>query len=73
MMWCDTGRAVALALGHLAAVQLCLVAVVEGALATFFDLAQAAGIPRVVRKEQLPTAIAQQEVTGGWSRCWGHP
>jgi MFS family permease len=72
MLWCDTGRAVALAsipiaffLGHLAAAQLYLVAVVEGALATFFDLAQAASIPRVVRKEQLPAAIAQQEVTGG--------
>jgi MFS family permease len=72
MMWCDTGRAVALAsiplafaLGHLAAAQLYLVAVVEGALATFFDLSQAASIPRVVRKEQLPTAVAQQEVTGG--------
>jgi len=72
MMWCDTGRTVALAsipialaLGHLTAAQLYLVAVVEGVLATFFDLAQAASIPRVVRKEQLPAAIAQQEVTGG--------
>jgi MFS family permease len=72
MMGCDTGRAVALAsiplalaLGHLTAAQLYLVAMAEGALATFFDLAQAASIPRVVRKEQLPTAIAQQEVTGG--------
>src|SRR5438552_11329302 len=43
MMWCDTGRAVALAsiplalvLGHLTAVQLYLVAVVEGVLASFF-------------------------------------
>jgi MFS family permease len=72
MMWCDTGRAVALAsiplafaLVHLAAAQLYVVAVVEGALATFFDLAQAASIPRVVRKEQLPAAIAQQEATAG--------
>ncbi len=72
MLWCDTGRALALAsiplalaLGHLTTVQLYLVAVVEGALATFFDLAQAASIPRVVRKEQLPAAIAQQEVTAG--------
>ncbi len=72
MAWCDTGRAVALvsiplalAFGHLAAVQLYLVAVVEGVLATFFDLAQAASIPRLVRKEQFPAAIAQQEVTGG--------
>jgi MFS family permease len=72
MLWCDAGRAVALAsipfalaLGHLTSVQLYLVAMVEGALATFFDLAQAASIPRVVHKEQLPTAIAQQEVTGG--------
>src|SRR5690349_10261548 len=72
MMWCDAGRAVALAsvplalaLGHLAAAQLYLVAAVEGVLATFFDLAQAAAIPRVVRKEQLSTAVAQQEVTAG--------
>jgi MFS family permease len=72
MMWCDTGRVVALAsiplalaLGHLMAAQLYLVAMLEGVLATFFDLAQAASIPRVVRKEQLPAAIAQQEVTGG--------
>src|SRR5437868_10172800 len=72
MMWCDAGRAVALAsiplalaLGHLTAAQLYLVALVEGVLATFFDLAQAASIPRVVRKEQLPAAIGQQEVTGG--------
>jgi MFS family permease len=72
MMVCDTGRALALAsiplalaFGHLTAVQLYLVAMVEGTLATFFDLAQAASIPRVVRKEQLPAAVAQQEVTGG--------
>jgi MFS family permease len=72
MLWCDTGRAVALAsiplalaLGHLTAAQLYLVAMIEGVLATFFDLAQAASIPRVVRKEQLPAAIGQQEVTGG--------
>src|SRR5437870_2947637 len=51
MMWCDMGRAVvlvsipiALALGHLVAAQLYLVAVIEGVLATFFDLAQAASI-----------------------------
>ncbi len=72
MVWCDAGRAVALAsiplalaFGHLTSVQLYLVAMVEGALATFFELAQAASIPRVVSMEQLPAAIAQQEVTGG--------
>lgn len=72
MMWCDSGRAIALAsiplalaLGHLTTVQLYLAAVVEGTLAAFFDLAQAASIPRVVRKEQLPVTIAQQEVTAG--------
>jgi MFS family permease len=72
MMWCDTGRAVALAsiplalaLGHLTAAQLYLVAMLEGVLATFFELAQTASIPRVVRKEHLPVAIAQQEVTAG--------
>jgi hypothetical protein len=72
MLWCDAGRAVALAsiplalaLGHLTAAQLYLVALIEGSLATFFELAQAASIPRVVRKEQLPAAIGQQEVTAG--------
>jgi MFS family permease len=72
MVWCDAGRAVALAsiplalaFGHLTSVQLYLVTMVEGALATFFELAQAASIPRVVSMEQLPAAIAQQEVTGG--------
>ncbi len=45
---------------------------VEGALATFFELAQSASIPRVVRKEQLPTAIAQQEVSGGVVTLLGH-
>jgi MFS family permease len=72
MMWCDTGRAVALAsiplalaLGHLTTAQLYLVAMLEGVLATFFELAQTACIPRVVRKEQLPVAVAQQEATAG--------
>jgi MFS family permease len=72
MLWCDTGRAIALAsiplalfLGRLTTAQLYVVAMLEGVLATFFELAQAASIPRVVRKEQLPTAIAQQEATAG--------
>jgi MFS family permease len=72
MLWCDTGRALVLAsiplaliLGKLTITQLYLVAVVEGVLGTFFDLAQAAAIPRVVRKDQLPAAIAQQEATAG--------
>jgi len=78
MMCCDTGRALALAsiplalaFGRLTTAQLYLVAVLEGALATFFDLAQAASIPRVVRKEQLPAAISQQEVTGGVATLLG--
>jgi MFS family permease len=72
MLWCDTGRAIALVsiplalfLGRLTTAQLYVVAMLEGVLATFFELAQAASIPRVVRKEQLPTAIAQQEATAG--------
>lgn len=72
MLVCDTGRTLslasiplALALGHLTAVQLDLNAFIEGTLYVFFDLAEAASLPRVVTVEQLPTASAQSAVTGG--------
>ncbi|HZO72899.1 MAG TPA: MFS transporter [Ktedonobacteraceae bacterium] len=68
MLLCDTGRGLALGsipvalwLGHLAMIQLYLVALIEGTLMTFFSLAQAACLPHVVAKEQLPAATAQNQ------------
>ncbi len=70
MIVCDAGRALllgsiplALLLGRLTLAQLFLVALAEGTLNVFFNLASTAAIPRVVTKAQLPTALAQDEVT----------
>jgi MFS family permease len=68
MLLCDSGRALALGsiplalwLGRLSFLQLCLVALIEGTLFTFFSLAEAACLPHVVPKEQLPAATAQNQ------------
>ncbi|HET8844882.1 MAG TPA: MFS transporter [Ktedonobacteraceae bacterium] len=72
MILCDAGRAVVLASlplalwgGWLTLLQLYLVSLIEGVLFVFFDLAQVACLPRVVAKEQLSAATAQNEVTDG--------
>jgi MFS family permease len=68
MLICDTGRALALGsipvalwLGRLGILHLCLVALVEGTLMTFFSLAEIACLPHVVPKEQIPAASAQNQ------------
>lgn len=68
MLLCDTGRAIALGsipvalwLNRLSFLQLCLVALVEGTLMTFFSIAETACLPHVVPKEQLPAATAQYQ------------
>jgi MFS family permease len=70
MIACDTGRALAmgsipLALwaGHLAIVQLYVVSLVEGTLFVFFSLALTASVPRVVTVDQLPAAMANNEIS----------
>src|SRR6266566_3927465 len=80
MILCDSGRAlslasipVALALGHLTIAQLYLVALIEGTLYVFFDLAETASLPRVVSKEQLPAATAQNQVAFGITNLLGPP
>jgi MFS family permease len=72
MILCDMGRAlsmasipVALVLGHLTILQLYLVSLIEGTLFVFFNIAEAACLPRVVPKEQLPAATAQNMATDG--------
>jgi MFS family permease len=72
MLLCDAGRALALgsiplalALGRLTMAQVYFVSLLEGALYVFFTLAESAALPRVVAREQLPAATAQNEVTSG--------
>jgi MFS family permease len=78
MMLCDTGRAiaigsipVALALNHLSLAQLYVVSAVEGSLFVFFNIAEVACLPRVVSKEQLPAATAQNAATDGTAALLG--
>src|SRR5919201_345676 len=70
MVLCDTGRAlvftsipVALALNVLSVWQLYVTAFLEGTLFVFFNIAEAAALPRVVTKAQLPQAAAQNQST----------
>ena len=80
MILCDTGRAISLAsipvayaLGDLTMVQLYLVSAIEGTLYVFFNIAEAACLPRVVPKEQLPAATAQNMATDGITALIGPP
>ena len=68
MVLCDAGRAVALggipvalALGRLSIAQIYAVSLVEGSLFVFFNIAEVACLPRIVPKEQLPAATAQNQ------------
>ncbi len=78
MILCDAGRALnlvsvlaALMLGHLTVIQLCINALVEGTFFVFFNLAEVACLPRVVAREQLPAATAQNESTQGITSLLG--
>lgn len=78
MLICDTGRALALGsipvafwLNRLTIIQIGLVALVEGTLMTFFSIAEIACLPRVVPKEQLPTATAQNQIIDSTSWTLG--
>jgi MFS family permease len=80
MIFCDIGRAlsmasipVALAIGQLTVLQLFIVSAIEGTLFVFFNIAEAACLPRVVAKEQLPAATAQNMATDGINTLIGPP
>ena len=60
MIVCDSVQV--LALGRLSMIQLYLVALSQGVCFVFFWLARLAALPRVVPREQLPAAVAQNEV-----------
>jgi MFS family permease len=70
MVACDAGRllavgsvGLALVFGQLSFLHLCLVAVVEGVLSSFFELAYGAILPRVVSKDQLPAAVSRTRLS----------
>ena len=70
MIICDAGRALALgsiplaiAFGRLTLAQLYAVALIEGALNVFFNLAETAALTRIVSREQIPAATTLNEVT----------
>ncbi len=78
MILCDSGRALALgsiplayALGHLTLAQLYAVSLIEGTLYIFFSLAATACLPRVVAKEQLTAALAQDQASFAMSEFLG--
>ena len=78
MLVCDSGRAlslasipVAYALGHLTIWQLYITAFLEGTLLIVFDLAKTAAVSQVVTREQLSTAIAQDEFVEGTTDLFG--
>lgn len=78
MILCDSGRIlnlvtviIALLPGHLGVGQLIVNALAEGTFFVFFNLAEIACLPRVVAKEQLPAATAQNEATTGTTYLLG--
>jgi MFS family permease len=80
MLVADAGRAVALgsialalALDRLTLAQIAVVAFVEGSLFVFFQLSEGAALPHVVPKEQLPTALAQNQAREQGAELVGQP
>ncbi len=80
MLICDTGRALSLAsivvaawLQDLTLLQIYFVALLEGTLFVFFNLAEVACLPRVVGKEQLPAAVAQNSAVLNIAALLGGP
>jgi len=80
MIVCDLGRAlavgsipVAMFLDALTIAQIYAVCFVEGSLFVFFNLAEVAALPHVVRRDELPEATAQNEAGFGAANIVGPP
>ncbi len=78
MLLCDCGRALAMGsiplamlTGTISLWQLYLVALLEGTLFTFFQMAESAILPHLVSKEELPEAAGQNEVLNSLSLLVG--
>lgn len=80
MLLCDVGRVlglvslvVALAADRLYLPQIAAVAFVEGTLFVFFELAEAAALPRIVPQHQITAAIAQNQARVQGADLAGQP
>ena len=80
MILCSAGSAFALAsiavayaLAVLSIWQIVIVSFVEGTLGLVFGLAESSALPHVVTKEQLPTAVAQQNAQYSVAALVGPP
>ena len=80
MIRCDIGRALAvasipaaMAFDALTVAQIFAVALVEGSLFVFFNIAEVAALPRVVPAAQLPEATAWNEAGYGVAHIVGPP
>jgi MFS family permease len=80
MILCDLGRAIvfaaipiAIALGHLSLALIYVVAAAGGTLFVFFNVCEAAALPRVVPREQLHAATAQNQIIEPVSSLLGPP
>jgi predicted MFS family arabinose efflux permease len=80
MLVCEAGRIVALAsipvafvLGRPPIALLYAVSLAEGVFYVFFSLAESASVPRLVSKEQLPTATVLNEATFSAQQLIGSP
>jgi predicted MFS family arabinose efflux permease len=68
-----TSLVAALALDRVVFAHILAVAFVEGAFFVFFRLAESAALPQVVPKEQLPTAVAQNQARDQGAELAGAP
>jgi len=80
MIVCDAARCltiasipIALWLGHLSIVQIYAAAIIDGSVFVFFNVAEVAALPRVVTQEQLPAAVAQNQLAGFITVLLGAP
>jgi predicted MFS family arabinose efflux permease len=65
--------AVAIATGTTTLAQIVAIAFVEGSLFVFFRLSESSALPRIVAREQLPTAIAQNQAREQGADLAGQP
>ncbi len=78
LIWCDIGRAVALAsvpiasaMGHLGYAQLVIVVFITGSLTVFFDVAYQSILPAIVERDQLTDGNSKLEISRSSAQTLG--
>lgn len=78
MLLSDTGRMLlagslpaAIWAGHLTMIQIYVVALLDGVLATFYGLAATAAIPNILHKDQIPAAMGRTQMAATTSSLIG--